>query len=159
MTARWNAFDKIGGLVLAALVLVGLVAGAYAGWQSIFPASRWYELRLVGVADGRVGEPITMVIDREIKRPFTGEYTVTLFDVDSGRLVCAGGDRVLYTPGVMLPEPVTLDWWTYGAHPPCETALTPGTFRLRTCVEILHHLPGIGRREVCLNSNAFTVVE
>ena len=155
MPPTWRWFDRVGGVLLAAVMVPGVLLGAYYGWARLFPASRWYDLSSVHVPDGVVGEIVTVVPIRTVHRPFWGSYVTTLREAQTMRAVCSGGSEVRYDPRAGLPDPVTLDWWTAGAEPPCQEALGSGEFVLTTCVRVdLIYFPD---REVCAGSNLFTI--
>jgi hypothetical protein len=151
--------DRIIAAAVGATLVVCAVVGGYAGWQALHAVSHWYVLQSVTIPDALFGQPVAVHVDREIRRPFLGQYTVTVLDVATGQTICTGGARTNYDPERALPPQVTLDWWTDGAEPPCEGALYPGEFRLTTCVEILHAVPLVGPRRSCAPSNIFRVVE
>jgi hypothetical protein len=154
---RWHVADMTMGAFVGVALVAMTVLGGYAGWQSMWPAKRWYDLRSVTIADAALGDMITVHVDRSVNHSFTGRYTVVLLDVETGQVVCEGGDQTIYLPGRELPGIITLDWWTDGAEPPCEATIYRGLFRLETCVEILHEIPLIGRREDCATSNVFKI--
>lgn len=120
-----------------------------------FPTSFWYELRSVKVQDSVVGEKnIKMAIDRAIKRPFIGNWAVSVRRVTSGvnDVVCVGSGTQNYRPNLELPESLNLRWWI--GH---ECLLdSPGFYRVTTTVtiEVFNFLqPKI----VLMDSNIFEV--
>ena len=101
----------------------------------LWPASWWLELDSVRVADGVVGQPVVMHVQRTIHRDFTGTWGVTVRALeDTGTFVaCAASAVSDYRIGSDLPEVITLGWWTNGR---CET-LPPGTYLVQTTWQIL----------------------
>jgi hypothetical protein len=65
----------------------------------------------------------------------------------------------VYRADANLPEPLTLGYWTEGAKPPCEAALTAGHYILQTCVTINPAIWFLAERQVCRDSPPFEVVE
>lgn len=83
------------------------------------------------VSAERVGQSAVLNVDRTIHRDLPMEYTVRIMaQMGSGwRQVCKAESNVfLYRAGAVLPDPVTLDWWTDGA---CR-ALPPGRVQIIT---------------------------
>lgn len=157
--AKWTALDKIGGVVVCGGLLVVSVIGALWGWRALWPASRWYELRAVRVSDAAFTAPVTMAVDRVIHRDFQGEYLATVRRASDMQPVCNGGEEVPYRTSSTLPDPLTLDWWTYGAVPPCMTVLAPGDYILTSCISVHTGIPLVGTVRECLDSNIFKVTE
>ncbi len=78
----------------------------------------FFEVR--SVTAERQGETAVIQFDRVIHQPLHMEFTVRV----QGKArqgwveVCAMSSGViLYTPDAVLPDPVTLDWWTWGKCP------------------------------------------
>lgn len=66
----------------------------------------------------RDGKTAVLYVDREIKTPLLMSFDVRVFLVqpDGAWLVClAAGGPYNYRPDAVLPNPVTLEWWTNGA--------------------------------------------
>lgn len=76
---------------------------------------RFFEV--ASVVAHRDGDTATLDVDRTIKRPFAMSFSVRVMEgVDGGwREFCAmQGPVIEYRPESVLPDPVTLDWWTWG---------------------------------------------
>lgn len=155
---RWGWFDKASAALTGTLAAFVVGLAAVGGWHVLFPPARWYELASVRVNDTFIGQDVTLTPARTIHRDFRGSYTVTVFRVgpdDRWTQVCTGGLSVPYRTNSALPVPVTLDWWTAGAEPPCQEALGVGRFVLETCVNVgPFSLPW---RDVCPLSGVFKV--
>ncbi len=68
----------------------------------------------------REGESAILTVDREIKRPLHMEFSVRVQVRRGTGWVddCAMSSGVIaYSPDAELPDPVTLDWWTWGECP------------------------------------------
>lgn len=149
MSPRWTWFDKASATLAGVLAAGVLGLAAVAGWHVLFPVSRWYELASVTVADTFIGQTVTLRPSRTIRRDFDGPYFVAVYKVRPG------GARELVCSGNVLPESVTLDWWTAGAEPPCQEALGVGRFVLITCVNVSPF--ALPWRDACAESPAFDV--
>lgn len=88
-----------------------------ASWwalQVLPPALWWYDAKSMIASDAKLGEPVVMYVDREIKRPVFGEWDVILrrrFE-DGWVIVCVAPGTSYYRPNSSMPRPLTLDWWT-----------------------------------------------
>jgi len=86
---------------------------------------------VASITADRVGETAVLHVSREIKQPIVMEFTMRVMAVKSDGLhqVCtAHGGPYEYQPGSVLPDPLTLDWWTDGG---CKT-IPPGPVRIVT---------------------------
>lgn len=138
------------------LVAVGSVV-AYVAGLAAFPASFWFEVRNVRVADTVAGATPLMAIDREIRRPFEGEWTVTVLrkrqDGEGFFSFCTAKGAADYHPSNRLPQgpDLTLDWWIW----PTKCPLPPGLYKIRTHWLITaRYFP---TKEVWNDSNEFRV--
>jgi hypothetical protein len=109
------------------LAVVWLAAWATMG---LWPTSWWLEVRSVYVGDAEAGEPVPMIVDRTIHRPFLGEWSVVVRKVSGGasETVCTAKGTTNYRPDSTLPDPLLLSWWAY---PECDT-LPAGVYILTT---------------------------
>ena len=154
-------------MILGTFLFLVVGAGGYALLDRQFPASYWYELDSVivtGPDGGAVvkGEPVFVAVRRTIHRDFLGSYVTTVRALPDLHTVCTGppgGLPVPYRTGARLPEPLTLGYWTEGAQPPCEEALTAGHYILQTCITINPAIWLLSDRQVCRDSPPFEVVE
>lgn len=118
----------------------GLIAGLafLAVWsvlddrmRALWPASRWLHVQSIHVYDAWQGETPYMHVVRDIRRPFAGEWTASVIEVQSlaGLESCpAASGRTAYRTDARLPPELTLSWWRDGK--PCD--LPPGRYRLVT---------------------------
>jgi len=122
------------------------------------PASYWFEAQTMAIPDAVVGEPIPIVVEREISRPIGGEWTVTIRKLQDGGWIqyCPAIEgRQDYNVNAIFPEPLLLEWWTNGE---CES-LSPGTYIVTTIWTFYPPLIPNGRRTPPLVSNPFRVLE
>lgn len=98
------------------------VAGsAFVGLTHIVPRPQLSDYFVVSQLEAvRQGNSATLIVDRTIKQPLHMGFTVRILGEGSEGWVeyCAMTSGViLYQPGRALPDPVTLDWWTWGRCP------------------------------------------
>lgn len=147
-----TAASWVFGWLGTALALVAF--GVYLVWH-LWPASWWYSVRSVVVFDSVVGADVLMSVDRQIHRAFTAEWDVLVRrkkDDGSGWvIVCQARGRSNYRPDAILPDPLTLAWWTGGQCP------TPPAGRILVST-IWTIDAGAGRtKAVVAESNFFTI--
>lgn len=144
------------GILLSwwATAIMALLVSGY--WLSNYwpPAAYWYELRHLHVDDARVGEPVLMRVDRQIHKHFVGEFGVIVRKrkPDGWMVVCNGSGGGDYRPDAILPEPLTLDWWSNRACPAIDV---PGHYTVTTTITMVSPL-GL-QRVVKHESNIFEV--
>ena len=139
----------------ASVIIVAAGAIAWMAIASVLPSSLWLEVRSVYVSDTVAGDVPLMQVDRTIHADVRGEYRVEVQRFERGGWlnICAGEGRANYHHDAVLPDPLTLDWWTYPAT--CSPSLTPGRYRIETRWTLF---PDIAPpREVRVLSNIFTV--
>lgn len=159
ITAFNRAMISIGG---GAILVVIALAGIH-----LLPASLWIDVpengvRVAGVAYGAC--PI-ITVERTIRRPFYGEWTVTIMREVSphvfATVVPAYQGFNDYRPGNSLPDVVTAAWWAGipadQATAWCVEKFPPGVYRIHTLWEI--ETPWAGSRAVRRQSNEFTITE
>ena len=127
----------------------------FMGLPHVWPASFWLEVRGVSAGPARAGEPVPMVVDRTINRPFLGVWTVTVrkWQGNGWVVYCAATGKNQYRSGAELPADLTLAWWTAGACP----ALTEGRYVVGTVWQIDPLLPLLPPKHVQRESNIFEV--
>lgn len=121
----------------------------------LWPASWWFDVRKIYIADVRVGTDIPIVIDRTIKRPFHANWSVSIRQWDAGWTVhCVANGEQTYKPDARLPKAPTLRWWTWDrCHP-----LPPGRYEVVTTWRL--DIPYIwATKHVEISSNVFEVSE
>lgn len=121
-------------------------------------ADYWFVAHTMVVPDVPAGAEVVLLVDREIRRKIYGRWTVTVRRVENGgwMLHCppAYGSGDYHTQAV-LPNPLTLAWWTEGQ---CDIT-EPGMYFISTTWAFdPDWLPGT-RRTPPLVSNVFTVAE
>lgn len=136
------------GLWGTCVIALYLVAVAFP------PATFWLSVKSVHVDDAERGQPPVMEVVRTIRRPFEAKWRVQLErEVADGRFLflrSVSGENQ-YGPQAVLPEPLTLDWWTH----PQRWRPMPGHYRIETCWTI--RVPGLFDRMTCAVSNTFEV--
>ncbi len=96
------------------------------------PATDWFYVQSINVADGYAGQDIPIIYDRVIKKPFIGQWFVEIKRAADQVTVCRGDGVARYDPADQLPEGgVTLDWITGKKCP-----LPPGQFFLEAYYSI-----------------------
>lgn len=140
-----------------AVVVIAAILVLVTGVRAVFPTWYWFEPRSMHVAAAVAGQPVAMAVDRIIRRPFTGQWSVTVRRATPSagwEIVCAASGGGDYRPDAVFPDPLTLDWWTAGA---CDT-LPPGQMQVSTVWWLdMGILGAIPTRP--LESNVFTVSE
>lgn len=130
------------------------------GWSATLIVStfyrdptEWYELRSVYVSDTKYGTSPKMKVDRTIKKPFIGEWTVKVNQVIGEQVVekCPAVGVTRYMPENSLPHDLDLDWWTF----PTVCNLKPGRYEVDTQVAIRVH--GLFQMYQSAKSNQFQV--
>ena len=146
---------------------LGAVLGTMIAWISVpkieslvyllVPVSRWFEVHGVSVSDTAMGSSPKVTVDRQIHRPFTGSWTVTLRRElgDGFTAVCTRNGRNDYRPGSALPADTDLRWWMAIPPGPECRRITPG----RYIVTILWRVEaeGLPSKVVRAESNVFEI--
>lgn len=121
------------------------------------PASAFYEVRSVLIEDTVAGVAPIMHFDRVIHRNFKGSW-IAKVERASARggwtQTCGAVGSTNYVTDAELPDPLTLDWWTF---PERCTPDVPGIYRVVTTWTI--HMPGGLEKDVWSVSNSFKVSE
>lgn len=134
-----------------------LVAATWLLWLALvhlWPTDWWMRVERVLVFDAPADAPILMQVDRAIHREFRASWSVLVRRYGGGgwEVVCTargGGD---YRLDSLLPDPVTLSWWTDGQ---CET-LPPGRYFVST-IWTIQGGPGLPDKVIQVASNVFSV--
>lgn len=123
----------------------------------VWPTSYWIEVTSVRVLDGRVGEPIRMLVDRRIHREFHGTWLahVRVQRLDGDELFCPSSGSIYYKRSSQLPPEVTLEWWTEGR---CKT-LPAGRYVVETTWTISPSEWPFPAKRLYVTSNPFEVRE
>lgn len=119
-----------------------------------WPASWWLEVRDVRVSDAGVNEPVVMAVDRSVNRSFTATWTVVVrrWEFEGWSVACQTTSQSNYEPGAVLPERLTLSWWTSGA---CAD-LKPGRYSMTTIWRI-DPPPFLPTKMITVKSNIFEI--
>lgn len=99
-------------------LLVVAIAASYVIFQA-WPSSHWLSDVEVQVFDSTPGNDVFMVVDRNINRPFVAEWNVLVRQQagEGWTIVCTARGKSVYRADSILPDPLTLDWWTDGQCP------------------------------------------
>ena len=116
--------------------------------------SFWLDIHSVSVSNTTVGNPVTMVVEREIKRPFRGAWNATIMQWDGSGWVtfCNAYGSSNYRTEARFPVPLTLKWWTDAQ---CHE-LPAGRYKMHTTWRVLD-LPLMPDKIVEVDSNVFEV--
>jgi len=105
-------------VVYAFAVAVSLTGAAFtqlAGYVPKTTSADYYEVR--SITAHRQGDTAVLSVDRIIKQEVPMSYAVRVFQIDDrgAHLLCeAEGGPIMYRRDAVLPDPVTLKWWTNG---------------------------------------------
>lgn len=119
-------------------VLALLFAGGPSTMASIFNVHRWYHLQAVHVSDGPSFNDLTVVVEREIRRPFLGSFRVTVWPTDMSAPICTGkGDGINYKPTTVPIISKDAEWLMGEQTPPkCSEVLGPGEYIANVVVTV-----------------------
>ena len=139
-----------------AVGILVLVTAYYASviYASMVPAQSFLTVNEVRVMDTVVNASPVMKVDRTIHQDFVGRWTVDVerFEKNGFVQVCSAEGHGNYSTDNGLPDPLSLDWWTW---PTKCTPIEAGKYRVETTWIII--LPGGQTRQVHNFSNTFTV--
>jgi hypothetical protein len=120
-----------------------------------WPTSFWFKVGRVHIDDARVGKSPSLVLDREIVRPFRADWDVTIRRWEGGWVPwCNAPGSGNYRPDSRLPKDMNLVWWTSGQCQP----LPAGKFTV-TATWTITGLGIMPDKTVSLESNVFEVRE
>lgn len=137
---------------LALVVILGW--SYYREWQKgKVPPEDWFTIRQVSVADFAAGtDDAPVVYDREIRRPFEGDWIVKVIAIPDNVLVCSGSGTNYYEPQDKVPEiGVTFDWFVGK-----DCRLAPGQYALRVHYKL--RVIGYPEKYLDVSSNVFRVL-
>ncbi len=104
--------------VVSAMAVAG---SAFVGLTHVVPRPQLDDYFEVAKLEAvRQGDTAILRVDRTIKQPLHMGFTVRVMKEGYEGWVehCAmTSGTILYSPGRALPDPVTLDWWTWGRCP------------------------------------------
>jgi hypothetical protein len=146
------------GIALAvAVYIVGSLA--WQQWRSFAPASNWFSVEGIFIADAVEGVDPVVTYSRTIHQDVHAEFTVSITrhagPLDTtGTVFCSGQGSANYVAGRVLPPAGTsLAWLMNRENNPCK--FTPGTYRART-VWVLSP-DGFPDKQLTVDSNYFIV--
>jgi hypothetical protein len=124
----------------------------------------WIHLETVEVSPlNLVGEPITMVVHREVLREFRGYFTVDIRRTNGELIYSADSEGTfIYGPGKKLPEPLLLTWWMGGQKQMAEArarGFDTGSYYIDTCHTVVLGIWDIPVARRCVQSNIFQVID
>lgn len=143
-----ESLGRGGWMLLLAICWVSLWATMW-----LWPATYYFEPRKLVVPDTKPYTPVIMSFEREIHKNFLGKWSVTVRKFSAGGpvVVCAADGKANYRTDSVLPNPLTLDWWTGGV---CQT-LPEGDYMISTSWEI--HPILWPEKQIGIDSNVFHV--
>lgn len=142
---------RIADWLYAYRLIPWLVTGALLP-ALLWPASWWFVVDSVHVRNTWQGEPVGMIVDRQIKRPFRGAWQATIRKWDGSGWVtwCNASGASNYATEAKFPQNLTLKWWTDGqCHP-----LPSGRYKMQTSWTIK---APIQDKSIIVDSNVFEV--
>ena len=122
---------------------------------NLWPASSWLAVERVSIGNTLAGQPVPMVATRQINRPFSGDWRVTVrrWEYSGWVVYCNASGSNNYKTEAILPANLTLGWWTDG-----QCALLPeGRYTVNTSWHIQPNLPFLPAKYVAVDSNIFEV--
>ena len=142
-------------IVVHPAIVAPILAAYTALWLA--PASLWFDVRSLQVAQESPGAVPTVSIDRNIRWSFAGAYTVDVRDFGTGNIACGGGGSHQYLGGLTGIRAFNLVDFA-GEDASC-AALPPDTYTVEACWTVLYPLwGGLPPKTVCIRSNPFEVV-
>ena len=143
-----NTFGSWGAFAAAAVWLTGFLAA------HLWPSEWWMSVNRVLVFDSPAGADVAMEVDRTIHRDFTADWSVLVRRYHEGSWViaCAARGTSDYRPDAVLPDPLTLDWWTNGE---CPSLSQHGRYFISTIWTIRGNM--LPDKTIQTASNVFTV--
>lgn len=114
---------------VVALILAGMGVDTAVSVLPQADLDTFFDVR--SVTARRDGDTATLTVDRTVKMPIHMAFSVRVQSrIGAGWVdTCAMSSGVIfYQPDAVLPDPVTLDWWTWGECPD----LPPGDARIVT---------------------------
>jgi hypothetical protein len=155
-TDHWQS--ALAGIALALIAYVAISIGWYQ-WTSLAPASRWFEVQSLFIADAVEGGDPVVTYTRVIKEDIHAEFTVSITRHEgaedrTGTVYCTGEGSANYVAGRELPPAGTsLAWLMNREGSPC--VFLPGIYRARGVWQLSP--PGYPVKQITVDSNYFTV--
>lgn len=118
------------------------------------PATMWFVVRQVAVTDFKAGDKnVPAIYDREIKKPFVGDWRAEVHDANTQETVCDGGSTRYYAPSNVLPVAGVNLTWLVGK----ECDYKPGEYYVE--INYILHPPGYPVKTYRAVSPIFKVTE
>jgi len=118
------------------------------------PATDWFVVRQVAVSDFKTTDPVVPAIyDREIKKPFVGEWFAEVREAATQDTVCDGRGNRFYEPSDVLPVAGTTLAWLVGR----DCVYKPGKYYVE--INYILHPPGYPDKTYRAVSPIFKVAE
>lgn len=94
-----------------------IVVGLLIIFDTVIPNSHWFEVSRVQVMDSTAGLSPTVIVARNISRPFRGSWVVTVKKIQDGTNFnsrnCSSSGINDYRPETILPSNIDLNWFTF----------------------------------------------
>lgn len=146
----WKEFPPMIVLVLCVLWIID--------WTQQYerdhrPVEEYFIVRQLQVPDHKTGDNPKIAYDREIMKPFWGDWVGEVQALSSFQAVCANAGSWHYDPGTKPPEGgFTLNWFMDK-----KCTLPPGSYRLQSCWRV--HRDDAKPIELCKITVPFNVEE
>lgn len=155
---RPKKHDAVIGIMLAILVYVAASFG-YQQWMMFTPASYWFDVHSISIADSIEGQDPTVDYRPLIKRDVHAEFTVSITrhttEADAvGVIYCIGSGSANYVAGRALPPAETsMAWLMNREQAPCK--FEPGVYRARVVWTL--YPEGYPTKTIVVDSNYFRI--
>lgn len=146
------------------ILVMWAVLGSFAVYRASLPASYWFDVQQTSV---RYDPAVTdgcypMEVDRDINRPFFGEWVVTIMrknDKSGFYTYITFQGSIDYRPENKLPDNLNLCWWTWSKELGVtlenhSISLPPGIYRIHTLWKL--EVDG-GEREIRRRTNPLII--
>lgn len=155
MEKRREAIARIFTAPTLTILIAALYLFAPLAFDQLRGPEYWMRVNSVTVPDTATGQLPQMAVDRQIIRPFQGTWHVMVRrqQGEFWAVTCAASGGGNYRTDAVLPDPVTLAWWTEGK---C-VVLEPGKYQISTSWNIS---PKSGaEKRLLVESNIFEVTQ
>ena len=127
----------IWAVIIGAAMLTGYIQYQKSAQESA-PATDWFVVRGISVADFVQGENPPVVYDRVIKKPFDATWSAEIHNAAAGPdyAICSGSGTNFYEPKETLPETGVNMSWFIGAEAWKLCSLNEGQYVIKTRYEM-----------------------
>lgn len=156
----FSRVEKIGVLVISLFIVVWVptVIDGFLEHRAKmnYAIDKYFRPESLSIGSAVEGQPVYLDFKRTILQPFRGRYTVEVRTFPERTIVCTAGDDLTYRPDNVLPEDITLSWWTNDGT--CNSdILGPGEYVVTTRWDMLD-IPERARPQFAvLHSNPFEI--